>query len=160
MEIWKDIQGHPDYRISSSGKIWSKRTNRELVINYGIVTLDGKSIQLSTLMGIHFVDGYTQGMTLYRKDSSSPDWSLDNLQAITLEEIVKTDDFKEKMKDGWVKKYGKIYAHKGDKVVEARSTREMADLVGIPKSSITYCLKTGNTHKTGWVFSREEINSN
>lgn len=156
MEIWKEVQGHPDYKISSSGKMWSNKTNKELTINYGVVMLDGQPTHFSTLMGIHFIDGYQRGMTLFRKDSSVPDWSLDNLQLITPEEVFRSAEHIEKIKNGWVKKCGKICAYRDDEVLEARSTREIAILTGVPKSSVAYCLKTGTTHKTGWFFSREE----
>ena len=99
MEIWKEVQGHPDYKISSSGKIWSDKTNKELVIDYGIVMLDGEPAHFATLMGIHFIDGYRRGMTLFRKDSTVPDWSVDNLQLITPEEVFRSAEHIEKIKN-------------------------------------------------------------
>ena len=58
MEEWKTVRDHPSYKISSSGRLWSSRSNKFITTKNGIVNLDGEVIWFAQLMGVHFFEDY------------------------------------------------------------------------------------------------------
>lgn len=155
-EVWKVVQGHPKYKISSKGRIWSDKTNKFLKLDGGLAIMDGEVIGVPTLMGQHFLDGYNQSKFVLRKNKDIRDWSVDNIYLADMNEYQASSKDSERIKNGWAKKYGIIIGVKDDKRVKARTTREIAALTGVPKSSVAYCLKNGTTSRTGWFFFREK----
>lgn len=154
MEEWKTVRDHPSYKISSGGRLWSSRSNKFITTKNGIVNLDGEVIWFAQLMGVHFFEDYDQSKMIYRKNKDINEYSIDNLYMDDAWSYNKTDEAKERIKDGWAKKNGMVIGKKGDLRISARSSREMESLTGIPKSTINYCINNGRPTRNGWIFLR------
>ena len=83
-EIWKRIENHSRYLISSEGRIFSLKSNKFLKHQfsprgYPRVKLDGKTIPIHRLLGIHFIPNPDNHFHVLHKDDDKSNYSLDNL---------------------------------------------------------------------------------
>lgn len=72
----KPINGHPDFYITSRGRVWSMRWYRFLSISpvkntyYHSVSLHPTRKQIHTLVGRHFLPEYREGLCILHRDEN------------------------------------------------------------------------------------------
>jgi len=91
-EIWKTIDGYPDYIISNLGRVYSNRRNRMLKISldqdgYPRVNLSHNNYwvnkSIHRLVAFAFVPGYFEGAVVNHKDGIKSNCKDSNLEWIT-----------------------------------------------------------------------------
>ena len=95
MEIWKKINNHNDYEISSFGRVRSFKLNKERILKAGVgssgyynVVLDKKTKRVHQLVAIAFLNHKPNGFELVinHKDRNRLNNNLDNLEIVTQRE--------------------------------------------------------------------------
>jgi hypothetical protein len=100
-EEWKDIEGYPGYRISNSGRVWSKTRNMELKVlryekyskAYCYVNLYRKGCgrkpihnNVHRLVATHFIPNPENKPTVNHKDKDKTNNCVSNLEWATYSE--------------------------------------------------------------------------
>ncbi len=95
-EIWKELEGFSKYKISNSGKIWSKHYNREMSLKpelQGYVRMelrndDGKPQMLLVhrLVALTFIPNLEKKLTVNHKNHNRADNRVENLEWATVTE--------------------------------------------------------------------------
>jgi len=100
-EEWKDIEGFPGYRVSSSGRVWSKIRNMELKVlryenfskAYSYVNLyrkgcgkNGIHNTIHRLVASHFIPNPENKPTVNHKDKDKTNNCVSNLEWATYSE--------------------------------------------------------------------------
>ncbi len=94
LEEWKEIDGWPDYLVSSYGRVFSRRTDRILkgsnVRGYLTIALCknhvGNRVFIHRLVAFAFVDGYFEGAVVRHKDNDKSNNAAWNLEWVTNKE--------------------------------------------------------------------------
>lgn len=95
-EEWKDIEGFPGYRISNSGRVWSKTRNMELKVllnSYSYVNLYCKGCgrnpihhYVHRLVATHFIPNPENKPTVNHKNKDKTNNCISNLEWATYAE--------------------------------------------------------------------------
>ena len=99
-EIWREIEGYPDYRVSNLGRIqscrkkpgeWRLITPAVTKDGYARVSLrnevgKGKTLSVHRLVAKAFVPGYRDGLQVNHKDEDTLNNRADNLEWVTQRE--------------------------------------------------------------------------
>lgn len=155
-EIWKDIEGFPDYQVSDQGRVRNKTTNRILkpgLGGAGYLTVVLYNHKRKTTKNVHdlvttaFIGRREKGMTTNHKDGVKTNNLLSNLELVSY-----SDNLRHAYSHGLNKHRKQI------KIVETGETFdsqiECAKAIGGDPGNITNCLKgTIPSHK-GLHFER------
>lgn len=98
-EVWKEINGYKDYRVSNMGQVASFKSGKKVILKqkidrygYCAVVLSGgtkktrKDFTVHRLVAIHFVDGYADGLQVNHLNEIKTDNRADNLMWATAKE--------------------------------------------------------------------------
>lgn len=89
-EIWKDINGYPNYQISNMGRVWSKK--RQIYLKHNInqkgyhtvylTAINGKQRreQVSRLVALHFIPNPNNYPCVNHKDENKDNNTENNLE--------------------------------------------------------------------------------
>lgn len=113
-EIWKDILGYKNYKISSYGRILNKKKNKILKSTvykkrYPQVSLSEQNVKRSEyvhrLVALVFCVGYKKGMQVNHKDGVKSNNNVSNLEWVTPKEntkhAIKNNLYKHKNGTNW-----------------------------------------------------------
>lgn len=181
MEIWKDINGYPDYQVSNYGRIWSKKTQRYLkqqlkkngYYNVGLYAINGKmkKERVHRLVALAFVDNPHNYTVVNHIDGDKTNNKAENLEWCTVQENTKhafdnnLGDFQERaMKN--IDKLNKVY-NPHNVVVEAyyngkyfgtyKSKVDASKSTGVNAKTIYNRLHKDYTKRNGWDFKEVVI---
>lgn len=94
-EEWVELPEWPDYLISNTGKVWSKRRDRPINQYPGIylkvgIQRDGvwKTVNVHRLVALAFVDGYFEGAKVNHIDGIKHNNNHTNLEWTTQRENI------------------------------------------------------------------------
>ncbi len=96
-EIWKELEGFSNYKFGNSGKVWSKKYNREMSLNTktdeGYIRIqlrndDGKpqSYLVHRLVALTFIPNPEKKSTVNHKNHNRADNRVENLEWATMAE--------------------------------------------------------------------------
>lgn len=94
MELWITVKEHPDYEVSSEGRVRNKKTGRFLrpSLNrpqgYCRVVLDGQRYYVHRLVADAFYDGDHRGRDVHHIDGDCQNNELSNLKWCTRSEVI------------------------------------------------------------------------
>tara|TARA_B100001564_G_scaffold254032_1_gene216102 strand:+ start:378 stop:1262 length:885 start_codon:yes stop_codon:yes gene_type:complete len=95
-EIWKELEGFSNYKFSNSGKVWSKKYNREMLLNplqsgYICIVLhndkeERKGYRIHRLVALTFIPNPENKKTVNHKNHNRADNRVENLEWATVAE--------------------------------------------------------------------------
>jgi len=95
-EIWKELEGFSKYKISNSGKVWSKHYNREMSLKpdlAGYVRMvlhndkeERKGYRIHRLVALTFIPNPENKKTVNHKNHNRADNKVENLEWATVSE--------------------------------------------------------------------------
>ena len=88
MELWKNIEEHDNYQVSSHGNIKNVKTGKILKgdinnIGYRRVIINNKKYFIHRLVAKYFCDGYQENLVVNHKDGNKLNNHKDNLEWVT-----------------------------------------------------------------------------
>lgn len=133
MEIWKAIEGYPDYQVSNLGRVKSLKFNREIILkprikNYAYVSLSFNSLcnnfYIHRLVAIAFIPNPENKLEVNHIDGNKYNNSVSNLEWNTSKE-----------NKSHAKTIG-LYNQKGCNSVNSKVTEK--DVLEIRNSNLSY----------------------
>lgn len=159
-EIWAEIEGYPDYAVSSHGRVKSLRYNNILgdrINSYGLhrVTLyrdrEAKDFYVHHLVAQAFITGYIPGLRVMHRDENHSNNSVHNLR------------FREDQRMGTLIKNPTQPKERRIQVDQTgmifRTVKDCADYIGGFPSSIYRVLRGERSSHLGYTFKYVEETS-
>lgn len=93
-EVWKIVEGHPSYEVSSLGKVRTNKIRKKVLSpsknkkGYLRVSLDGKKYTIHKLVAIHYVEG-NKSLQVNHKDGNKENNVYTNLEWMTCKENIR-----------------------------------------------------------------------
>jgi len=159
-ELWKVVSGHPKYKISNLGRVWSSYRNKimtpQLNAGYYTVLLDRKKYRIHRLVANAFCIKPINGVVVHHINENKKDNRASNLEWTTVAKNTsysRTIGLYSKGKVCQIDKQGVIIAIY-DSVMDA------ARKVGVDHSNLSSCLKgrLKTTGGFGWKYLNTPIN--
>lgn len=172
-EVWKTIEGHPNYMVSNMGRVKSNKIKflpKKLVVEddgyhilnqlfdkdgYVLVNVDCHSKRVHRLVAKAFIPEVKGKTLVNHKDGDKRNNKVDNLEWCTNKENIR-----HAYANGFVKcRYGKehqsakpIVAINGDKKLYFDTGREASRYFGVGATAINNCLKGRAKTSCGYVW--------
>lgn len=174
---WREIQGFPNYKISSTGEVWSKHLNRPMkpyIINSGYLAIDLRKNNerhkklIHRLVATAFCEGKTVDKEVNHIDGNRLNNLYSNLEWVTRKENIHHNikrgvfDVETAQKVAWEKNKKPIIMLDPDtreEIREFESQREAKDYLGLGKTaSLTGALTGKRRIRYGyaWKFKNSD----
>lgn len=156
---YETIRKHPNYIISTDGKVWDKTNNRECVYTInplGIKSaiIDGEILSLDLLLLITFKPN-DKGYIIKHKDGNRDNINLDNLYWY-LPPFTEYDEDECKID---MREPVYVINDEGEIIDECESYVECANVYGISQSNVGYSIRNRSYNKAvgGYICRKEDF---
>ena len=158
IEIWKDIENHKGYMVSSKGNVKSlsyRKTGKEKILTpsinrqgYLFVTLHGKQLQVHRLVANAFI-GNGGGLLVNHKDENKQNNNIGNLEWCDASYNLAYNGNRRKIAD---KHQKMIQAHKDGRCIKFDSITKAANHFGVSIQAISSCLNGRTKTSCGYEW--------
>ena len=157
-EIWKDIENHKGYMVSSKGKVKSlsyNKTGKEKILTpcvdskgYLFVTLHSKQLRVHRLVASAFL-GNGDGLLVNHKDENKQNNNIDNLEWCDASYNLAYNGNRRRIAD---KHQKMIMAHKDGMYIKFDSITKAAIHFGVSIQAISSCLNGRSKTSCGYEW--------